>query len=291
MAYGQKKAPKSLEEYSVVDKLGLGVASAVGIAVATFVDLTQADDASALFVFNKWLTSFTGMLEIGNPPLYAVVLILMAIGGLSVTYFQPVTLRGAFATGFASLAVLMNLAPAELGEPLPGTGGDMPTGDFVDDLPPAGDGGDVMLEDISFSLPRSSASLAVSSTFVQTAAEGYNVRIKINFPEGLEQDVTTMVRRGTLRGRLHNESTNATYNLFRNSGAELDYRNNTLYLATKLPGKAPMTRLVARVEAEGYCIQEESFQAAKGANPIWEIDMVSGCMPLVIQRLNRPYTF
>ncbi|RFB01566.1 hypothetical protein [Parvularcula marina] len=290
MAYGEKKAPKSLEEYGLADKLGLGLASAVGIAVATIADLLQADDASSLFLFNKWVASLTDTLGIGALPLYAVVLLLMAIGGTSIMYFQPVTMRGAFATGFASLAVLMNLAPSDLGAPLPGTMDDMDEAGFDQPLPPSDDLS--FDEDVSFTPSTAPALLVPIAMAAQSSAvDGYSIRIKITFPDGLDKDVRQMINSGGLRGRLHNEGNGATYNLFRSGGGDVDFRNNTLYVATRLPGTAPTTTLVARIEAEGYRIAEERFDAKKGPNPIWQINMDPGGGPLFLQRLNRPYRF
>lgn len=293
MAYGERKARKPLEDFGVLDKFGLGLASAGGIAVATFIDLTQSDEGSALFVFNKWLVQVTGMLGLPGLPLYSVVLILMAIGGLSVLFLQPVTLKGAFAQGFGVLAAIMTIAPSDLGAPLPGTLDDLQDLPVFEDLPPAGDGSATLDSGISYT-PTSAAELLTPVAMVQTSTAvegGYSVRIKITFENGLRDDVRNMIAKGRLRGRLYNEATGVAYNLFRSSGGDVDFRGNTLYLSTRLPGEAPTTTLVARLEAEGYCIKEERFDAKKGANPIWEIAMDPGCGPLMLQRLNRPYKF
>ncbi|MEM9234435.1 MAG: hypothetical protein AAGA69_09400 [Pseudomonadota bacterium] len=292
MAYGERKARKPLDEFGLADKMGLGLASAGGIAVATFIDLTQSDDASALFIFNKWLTDFTSMIGIGDLPLYSVILILMAIGALSISFFQPVTLRGAFVQGFGLLAAIMTMSPSDLGAPLPGTMDDANEGGFIEDMPlPSGDDSFFEEEDVSYN-PAQSPALAVPVIMMQSgSSDGYSVRIKVTFPDGLKEDITTMVRKGNLRGRLHNEANGRTYNLFLNSGGDADFRNDTLYIATRLPGTAPTTTLVARIEADGYRIKEERFEAKKGANPIWQINMDPGGGPLMIQRLNRPYTF
>lgn len=288
MNYGERKARKPLDDFGALDMFGLGLASAAGIAVATFVDLTQSDDASALFVFNKWLSQFTEVLGIGSLPLYSVILILMAIGGFSILFFQPVTLRGAFVQGFGVLAALMTVSPSDLGVPLPGTlDSELPS---QDQPLPTGDDEGFSEENISFS-PGLATGSFMSVAAVQQGSDGYSIRMKIVFPDGLSEDITTLVRKGNLRGRLHNEGTGQTYNLFGNAGADLNYGNNTIYITTRLPGTAPTTTLVARIEAVGYKIREERFDAKKGANPIWSIQMDPGGGPLMIQRLNRPYKF
>lgn len=296
MAWGEKRGGRAPGEYGLFDKIGLGFASAVGIAVATVVNLTQTDGASALFKFNDWLTSVTAMLGIASVPLYGVILILMAIGAGSVTYFQPVTARGAFAQGFGLLAVLTTIAPSDHGNALPGMDNDLPAANFIDDLPPAGDGGSSMdMEGTpdgivfrpgidSVTAQRITGTAARTTGTVQS---GYNLRIKIAFPQGLNNDVSTMVRRGTLRGRLVNKTSGVTYNLFANSGAELDYRGNALYIATTLPGSAPTASLALRVEADGYAINDSRYTARPGSNPVWSVRMEPSGRPLILQRLNR----
>lgn len=296
MAYGERKGVrKEPGDFSFVDMFGLGVASAFGIVVATFFDLTQSDEASALFVFNKWLGSATSVLGLADVPLFGVVLILMAIGGLSILFFQPVTMRGAFLQGFGALAAMMTVVPAELGTPAPGVaeGGEMM------DLPEGADpwGDEAVLEEISFrdgsaTAPRSVAA-ASSSTISMLAAQsqGYSCRIKIVFPDGLKEPVNDMIRKGSLRGRLHNSTSNATYNLFRNTGANMSTRGNTIYLATLIPGDTPSATLLTRIEADGYRIENSEFQASQGVNPVWTIRMTKSSTPLVLQQLRQPYTW
>lgn len=286
MKYGERNGRKAVGEFSLLDKIGLALASAAGIIVATFVDLTQSDETSALFIFNKWLTDFTETIGVGALPLYGVILLLMVIGAASVLYLQPVTFRGAFVQGFGVLAALMTVAPKDMGDPLPGMDQDLP----VLELEQPADAG-VIESDISFRPAEARGSFMPVAAAAMAQSNGYNIRIKIVFPDGLDQDIQTMIRRGTLRGRLHNESTGATYNLFRNSGANLVLRDDTIMLETRLPGSAPTASLVARVEADGYRIIEDRFSAKRGANEMWEIRMVPGATPLMIQRLTRPYRF
>ncbi|MEM6649293.1 MAG: hypothetical protein AAF603_03485 [Pseudomonadota bacterium] len=306
MAYGERKgARKDPGDYGVFDMLGLGIAASFGIAVATFFDLTQSDETSALFVFNKWLATVTQILGLGNIPLYGVVLILMAIGAASILYFQPVTFRGAFAQGFGALAAIMTLAPSNLGGAMPA-----PI-DFNQPLDPSSafpsmEEDDAWpeeetLEGISFPLrqdqgapslvPVSSATAALMTT-AALQQNGYSIRMKVVFTEGIDKtQLHDMIRKGTLRGKLHNEATKATFNIFRNTGANLNVRNNTIYLASRIPGRADSANLVTRIEAEGYRIVESRFSATLGVNPVWTIRLQPSNTPLIFQRLNRPYWF
>lgn len=333
MSYGERKGARAVPgDYSMVDKIGFGFAAALGIAVATFFDMTQASEASAVFVVNKWLANFTTMLGLGSIPLYGVLLILMAVGAASILYFQPVTFRGAFAQGFGALAAIMTIAPSDLGQPLPSTDG-MPTADFVDDRPPAGDGGAIsddddfpfepsdttpQAEEIGFSTQEAAAAASLASigevralpvnqpgvqantapiatlASVTTAAaaqtnSGYQLRLKITFPDGFPSDPKQMIRRGQLIGRIHNPENQSTYSLFRNGGAEMQIVDNAIYIATVIPAVNQSTTLFARVEASGYTIAEERFSARRGTNPVWTISLQSSNRPLFLQRLGQSY--
>lgn len=294
MAYGERKnLRKQPGEYGFVDMMGLGLASAFGIAVATFFDLTQSDEGSALFVFNKWIATATSMLGLGDIPLYGVVLILMAVGGMSILYFQPVTFRGAFAQGFGVLAAIMTLAPSDLANPAPG-----PESMDMMEMMPAGDGevwpDEADAEGISYQpamAPVYAVPVATSAAPLAVQELGYSLRIKITFSDGLGNSYTDMIRNGSLRGRLHNETTNDSYNLFRNSSAGLMYRDDSFYISTRIPGDDPTATLVTRIEAEGYRIIESRFEAKQGVNPVWNIVMTPSGTPLFLQRLRKPYTF
>lgn len=309
MKYGERKGGKPSGEYTFIDLLGLGTAAAGGIAVATFLDLTQSQEASALFLFNDWIASASDTLGLGKVPLYGVVLILMALGGLSTLLLQPVTLRGAFAQGAGLLAFLVTLAPSNIGQTLPSPDFELPQGTFADDLgfdellPEGGEGGAPeeapTPQGIVFE-PAMRNGLAVPVTALATqptrraadeAEAGYNLRIKVVFTEGLGESPAEMIRAGRLRGKLHNETTSETYNLFRNSGADLDFRDDTIYIATRIPGDAATTSFVLRVEADGYRIVESRLEASQGVNPIWSVEMQASTTPLFLQRLSRPYWF
>ena len=277
MAYGDRNMRKEPGSFGAVDLMGMGEAAAFGIAAAIVFDLTQHDEGSALFVVNKWVARLTEVVGMGSVPLYGVVLMLMALGAVSILYFQPVTMRGAFAQGFGALAALMTVAPSDLGTALPGGDEDLP--------PPA-------FEEPASVVPAAFAGPGAVST-VSTAAtrsQGYSVRIRVNFPEGLD-DIQTMIRKGTLRGKLHNETVGSTYNLFRAGGGELEYENDTLFVTTRLPGDADTATLWARIEADGYAIQVENYLARQGANPVWVINMRPSNRPLFLQRMGQSYNF
>ena len=292
MAYGDLRGTrKDPSEYGAIDMMGLGIASALGIAVATFFDLTTSDDTSALLLFNRWLTTATDALGLGSLPLYGVVLILMGIGALSVIYLQPVTLRGAFAQGFGVLAAITTIAPADLGGAMPEpVGADMPA---LETLPMD----ELEWEDpVSLQAPVQGSvapvyRVPVAATAAGVQARGYSVRLQIILEDGVEDDISRMIRRGVISGRMHNETTKLTETLFRNNGANLVVRGNQIRLVSRIPGNEPTTSLVPRIEAEGYRIVESRFEASQGANPVWSIRLAKSSTPLVLQRLQRPYWF
>ena len=267
MAYGDRNMRREPGGFGAVDLMGMGLAAAFGIAAAIVFDLTQHDEGSALFVINKWVANVTEMVGIGAIPLYGVVLLLMGLGAFSILYFQPVTMRGAFAQGFGALAALATVAPSDLGTALP-------SGDAA--LPAAT--APTVIEPVAFAAARAAK------------AEGYAVRIRVNFPDGLD-DIETMIRKGSLRGKLHDEAGGRTYNLFRSGGGDLDFEDGTLLIATRLPGAADTATLWARIEAEGYAIQVENYLARQGANPVWTINMRPSNRPLFLQRMGQSYTF
>ena len=275
MTYGERNMRKLPGEFGAVDLLGLGLSAAAGIIAAIVFDLTQHQDSSALFLINKWVARLTETVGFGAIPLYGVVLILMAIGAASILYFQPVTMKGAFAQGFGALAALTTIAPSDLGTALPGP---------ADEPLPA-----IEAPAEAQVVPARYASVAAAAA-VQ-AADGYAVRLQVVFPDGLPKDIETMVDSGALRGRLHNEATGRTYNLFLSGGGELDYEDGTLRVATRLPGQAETATLVARIEAAGYAIRTESVSVRRGANPVWTITMEPSGRPMFLQRMNNSYKF
>ena len=119
----------------------------------------------------------------------------------------------------------------------------------------------------------------------------YDVHLTINFPDGLPAEVSTMIRRGSLRGRLHNEDTNQTWDLFKSSGGTIRQQGNSLIIHAGVPARAQDARLWVRVEAQGYAIQIESYSASVSDTVEWTVDMEPSGMPLFIQRLNKSYWF
>lgn len=144
------------------------------------------------------------------------------------------------------------------------------------------------------------ASYSPSQTYGQSArmiqvqnrqVSRYEVVIKINFPEGIPSNVDTMIRRGELRGRLHNQETNETWNLFRTAGGTVKRNGDTLTVRAGVPTRSDSSRLWIRVEAKGYAIEEQSATANKGQRLNWNIDMTPSNTPLFVQRLNKSYWF
>ena len=56
---------------------------------------------------------------------------------------------------------------------------------------------------------------------VQSATK-FDLHLKINFTDGVPEDFERMIRRGAIRGRLHNEATGETWNLFRSTGGAIE---------------------------------------------------------------------
>ena len=302
MAYGELRGRKAPGEFNFADYFGFASAGSVGIIAAILVDLQQSADASALFVMNKWISNFSGLLGFGELPLYVVVLILMALGAASIIYFQPVTMQSAFIQGFSVLAALMTLAPADLGGSL-----EAPM-EMDDELPPPAEaslqpqirnaaymgslGGAGVRGGIQPAVyQKAVAQVETVSLQRDGAAQGYNLTLVITFPNGLREDASTMIRRGTLRGRVYNSATEKSYNMFRSSGAEAKMTGNRLTIRTSLDGTDDTTKVYARVEAAGYAITIEEFEASIGRNPNWEINMTPSNTPLFLQRLGKSYWF
>lgn len=307
MSYGERKGVRKLPgEYNFADMIGFGLAGALGIVFAVMADMQQSDDASALFTISRWFSYVSEMIGIGSLPLYVVILILMAIGAAAVYYFQPVTLQGAFAQGFGVLAAVMTVAPSDLGRPLDAP--DMPAiineseasagaqarfAGYVGDLE-----GATMRDSLFQEAVYTSGSTAVRSrpraVALQSSEEtSFNLTMEIMLPNGLKEQPDIMIRRGTLRGKLRNDNTGQTYNLFRNSGAILrtSPNNDRLTIMTSVPGSGNSADLRARIEIDGYAINLESFTANAGRNNGWQISMTPSSTPMFVQRLNQSYDF
>ena len=100
-----------------------------------------------------------------------------------------------------------------------------------------------------------------------------------------------MIRRGSLRGRLHNEDTSETWNLFRTSGGTVRREGNSILIHAGVPARQASGKLWVRIEAQGYAIEIQSFQANSREVAEWSIDMTPSTMPLFVQRLGKSYWF
>ena len=257
--------------------------SLLGIIAALVTDYQQQGETSALFTINQWVVQLGSILGFTDIPLWMVVIGMTAVGAGSIFYFQPITRQGAFAQGFGLLAVLMTAVPADL------AGGIESMTDSLPGLEPA-----VAREAPAETGRVYEASYSSSAQYVQVQnreAAKYNVHLTINFPDGLPDDVDTMIRRGTLRGRLHNEDLNETWNIFRTSGGTVRRQGDSLVIQAGVPARSNDARLWVRIEAQGYAIELQSYDASVGETVNWVVDMTPSSTPLFIQRLGKSYWF
>ena len=284
MPYGVKRGFRSPGEFTSGDIMGLSLAGAAGIIAALVTDFQQKGEASALFTNNQWVIALGGVLGFTDIPLWMVVAGMTVIGAGSIFYFQPITRQGAFAQGFGLLAVMMTAVPPDL------AGG---IESFNDSL---------ARSDIEFSREASLRSGVVTAAFqadearivqVQDSQQAakYDLHLRINFPEGVPADLETMVRSGSIRGRLHNESTNETWNLFRTAGGTIRQEGDSLIIHAGVPARLESARLWVRIECVGHRIEEQSAMASLGEPLEWEITLEESNIPLFIQRLGKSYWF
>jgi len=210
-----------------------------------------------------------------------------AVGAGSIFYFQPITRQGAFAQGFGLLAVLMTATPANLAGGLQGINDNLPGLDPVVE--------EVSLREASSGARLYKAAYSAQATYTEIqdrrGPDKYDVHLVVNFPDGLPAEVDTMIRQGSLRGRLHNEDTDETWNLFRTSGGTVRRSGNSLVIHAGVPARSPSARLWVRIEAQGYAIQVESYQASIGGEVDWVVDLTPSNVPLFVQRLGKSYWF
>ena len=284
MPYGVKQGVKAPGEFGIADMFGLALAGATGIVAALITDYKQKGKSSALYTINQWVSAATRMAGIGDVPLWMVVAGVIAVGAGSVFYFQPITRQGAFAQGFGLLAVLVTAVPSNFANALGGTnGGDLPG------LGPAAFNHEATMP--SGIVP---AVYTVNEAKVYQVADTgrYQIVLTISLPNRLPDNMNNLIRTGNLRGRLHNETTNATYNLFSSAGASVQNIGNTIVIRAGVPaGAGDSNRLWVRIECEGYLIQETSAEARSGEPLNWQINMQPSKTPLFIQRLNKSYWF
>ncbi len=285
--YGMKRGIKAPGEFGVSDMAGFGLASAAGIVAALVTDYQQKGEASALYTINRWVVTVGEILGFGQVPLWVVVVGLIGIGAGSTFYFQPITRQGAFAQGFGLLAVMMTAVPADLASGLRSTGGALPD-----------------LESVSLEREAMRDDGIMSATFSQTApaearviqvqerqAARYVVELRIVFPNGVPDDIDQMIRKGTLRGRLHNADTGETFNLFRSAGGDLMMRGDSLIIRAGVPARSATATLWVRIECEGYSIEEKSTGASLSEPLNWTIELRPSSTPLFLQRLSKSYWF
>lgn len=284
MAYGAKRGIKSPGEYGLMDIAGLGLAGAAGIVAALVTDYQQKGEASSLYTVNQWVAAVGDILGFGNIPLWMVVLGLIAAGAGSIFYFQPITRQGAFAQGFGLLAVLMTAVPADL------AGGLEPTGAILPDLEPVALNREATLGEGIVAAAFQAEEARVIEVQERQAAR-YVVEINVEFQGGVPDDIDAMIRRGALRGRLHNADTGETYNLFRTAGGNLIVRGDSLVIRAGVPARSTEATLWVRIECEGFAIEEQSAKATLDSPLNWRVNMRQSNTPLFLQRLQKSYWF
>lgn len=286
MPYGVKHGIKTPGQFGMGDLLGLALSGAAGIVAALVTDFQAQGEASALYTINKWVVEVGSVLGFTDIPLWMVVLGLTAAGAGSIFYFQPITRQGAFAQGFGLLAVLMTMTPPNL------AGGLSAYTDSLAPLEAPVDAREASLQprliNASYT-PGDAALYRVQNTTTQAAK--YDLHLRITFPDGIPDDVANMIRRGTIRGRLHNEDMGSTWNLFRSAGGTVRREGNSLVIHAGVPARSDSARLWVRIEAAGYAIEEQSAIADLSAPLEWTVEMQTSNVPLPIQRLGKSYWF
>jgi hypothetical protein len=119
----------------------------------------------------------------------------------------------------------------------------------------------------------------------------YDVRLTIKFPNGAPKKIEALVKKDQLRGRLHNEGTKETFNLFQSAGGTVETQGDAIVIKAGVPAKAQQATLWVRIEAEGYTIEVQSAKATLGKPLEWTVNMRPSKTPLAIQRLGKSYWF
>lgn len=284
MPYGVKRGVKTPGNFTMGDMLGLALSGSAGIIAALVTDYQQSGEASALYTINQWAVQLGSILGFTDIPLWMVVIGMTLVGAGSIFYFQPITRQGAFAQGFGLLAVLMTAVPSNL------AGGLQGITDTLPGLEPAVESREASVQG---RIINASYSRSAQMTLVQdrSGPSKYDVHLTITFPDGLPAEVSTMIRRGSLRGRLHNEDTNQTWDLFKSSGGTVRQEGNSLVIHAGVPARSQEAQLWVRVEAQGYAILVESYRANTRNTVNWDIVMEPSNTPLFVQRLGKSYWF
>jgi hypothetical protein len=292
MAYGVKRGVRAAGEYNLMDLGGLALAGAAGIVAALVTDYRQKGESSALYTINRWVADLGDLVGYGQVPLWTVVVGLIVLGAGSIFYFQPITRQGAFAQGAGLLAVIMTATPSDLAGALaPAAGG---TFDELDSISYTEISGEP--EDFAKIAARTAPAVFSQGEMrtlqvQETRAARYEIRLEIVFPDGVPDDIDAKIRRGLLRGRLHNPDTGSTYNLFRNAGGDMIMRGDSLIIAAAVPARSSETTLWVRIECDGYAIEEQSAAATVSRGLEWTVNMRESSTPLFMQRLGKSYWF
>jgi len=286
MTYGVKRGYKAPGEFGISDMFGLGLAGSAGIIAALVTDYQQSGETSALFTINQWAVTLGSILGFSDISLGMVVAGLTLVGALSTFYFQPITRQGAFAQGFGLLAVMMTAIPSDVAGGLERAPGD-------DDLPGLSE---VFMREARVDNGVTNAAYQPGEARIVEAQQRrggakYDLHLTINFPDGIPENIDSMIRRGSIRGRLHNEGTDETWSLFRSAGGQIHREGDTLHIHAGVPARSDTARLWVRIECRGYAIQVQSATAQLGATVNWVVDMKPSSMPLFIQRFGKSYWF
>lgn len=284
MPYGVKQGVRAPGEWGIGDIMGLALAGATGIIAALVTDYQQSGEASALFTINQWVSALGGIMGLTDIPLWMVVAGLTLVGAGSIFYFQPITRQGAFAQGFGLLAVLMTMTPADL------AGGIEAINDNLPGLEPAS-AQEAMLQPAIIPAVYVSDVGAVYQIQDRREAAKYDLHLAINFTNGLPDDFEALIRRGDMRGRLHNEDTGETWNLFRSSGGTIRRQGNMLIIHAGVPARSQTAQLWVRIECPNYAIEQQSATVTLGETLDWNVEMQPSSTPLFIQRLGKSYWF
>ncbi|MEL7486388.1 MAG: hypothetical protein AAGJ87_04115 [Pseudomonadota bacterium] len=286
MPYGVKQGYKTPGQFGITDMMGLALAGSAGIVAALVTDYQSKGEASAIYTINQWTVSLASLLGLGDIPLYVVILGLIGVGAGSIFYFQPITRQGAFAQGFGLLAVIMTAVPADLAGGLEAIRDsellELEPASSVEASAPYGGG----IVPASFT-PGEARVFAAQSR----RAAKYDVYLKITFEDGLPGDIDTLIRRGLIRGRLHNEDTGQTYNLFRTAGGGIKMDGDKLIVRAGVPARSEEARLWVRIECASHKIEQQSAIAKLGQRLDWDITVYNSSTPLWMQRLGQSYWF
>ncbi|MEL7028698.1 MAG: hypothetical protein AAGL49_05670 [Pseudomonadota bacterium] len=270
MAYAAKKGFQS-GELGVTDFFGFAVSSALGVLAAVATDFFQKGDSSAIFSLNVFLNETLGQ----SMPLWWVMLALVVIGAGAVFIFEPTTRSGAFSMGVGLLAAMMTALPVNN---------------------PGGISSASFLSPVEHTPSMTGGSVIQASYLTQVqGAQGVQLTMTIDFPDGLPEDLNSSIRKGQLRGRLHDQVSGQTWSLFRTAGGSLSRSGDRLIIRTAVPASGAgdlAAQLHVRIECSGYEILQAKRDVRRGERMVsWNVAMKTSSQPLFLQRLRTPYSF